>query len=337
MIGTTSVMVHTICVTCKCHKHIDSLRPSDAYMRHLTNHHWLRQWPVACPAPSHYLNLWWITVNRTLGKKLKWNRNRDLHIIIQENEFQNVVREMAAILSRPQCIKHNTVTHKSFHGVSNIRSKGRWIELIFLGMLLFVYSYLSIYIYPYIYIRLFLTASARCSNIALLGKCDHNVPVWISTRHIFMGKLSYFWIAWNHCSTVYLMKRYILCIALIKWLCRTFTQYTIPPVQNVSSTNCRSADMYEIKCSFQWHLPGKCHWKEHLGSNWCEHDISVFAAIFAIGNLLPKLTISEWYPVERTFQNASNMMTSSNENISRVTGPLWVESTCNEVLKISKK
>ena len=33
-----------------------SLRPSDSYMRHQINHHWFRQWHVACPAPSHYLN-----------------------------------------------------------------------------------------------------------------------------------------------------------------------------------------------------------------------------------------------------------------------------------------
>ena len=35
------------------------LRPDDAYMRHLTSHHWFRTWLVAWSAPSHYLNQFW--------------------------------------------------------------------------------------------------------------------------------------------------------------------------------------------------------------------------------------------------------------------------------------
>ena len=33
--------------------------------------------------------------------------NLKLHTFIEENAFQNVVCEMAAILSRPQCVKNN--------------------------------------------------------------------------------------------------------------------------------------------------------------------------------------------------------------------------------------
>ena len=38
-------------------------------------------------------------------QKAQWNINRDLYIFIQENASENVVREIAAILSRPQCVK----------------------------------------------------------------------------------------------------------------------------------------------------------------------------------------------------------------------------------------
>ena len=37
--------------------------------------------------------------------KLQWNFNRNSHIFIQENTLQNVVCEMASILSRPQCVE----------------------------------------------------------------------------------------------------------------------------------------------------------------------------------------------------------------------------------------
>ena len=84
---------------------VNSLRPGDAYMRQKTSQHCFRQWLVAWPAPSHYLNQYWDIVNWTLRNKLQWNFNRNSYIFIQENAFQNVVWKMAAILSRPQCVK----------------------------------------------------------------------------------------------------------------------------------------------------------------------------------------------------------------------------------------
>ena len=69
-------------------------------------HHWFRQWLVAWPAPSHYLNQCWNIINWILGNKFQWNLNRNSYIFIQENAFENVVWEMAAILSRPQCVKY---------------------------------------------------------------------------------------------------------------------------------------------------------------------------------------------------------------------------------------
>ena len=83
---------------------INSLRPSDAYMHQQINHHWFRQWLVAWPAPSHYLNHCWNIVNWTLGNKLQWNFNRNLNIFIQEMRLKNVVCKMASILLCPQCV-----------------------------------------------------------------------------------------------------------------------------------------------------------------------------------------------------------------------------------------
>ena len=45
-----------------------------------------------------------LTWNRTLGDILRWNCTLNLYIFIPENTFKSVVYEMAAILSRPQCV-----------------------------------------------------------------------------------------------------------------------------------------------------------------------------------------------------------------------------------------
>ena len=47
----------------------------------------------------------WNIVNSTLRNKLQWTFNRNSNIFIQENVLENVVCEMASILSRPQCVK----------------------------------------------------------------------------------------------------------------------------------------------------------------------------------------------------------------------------------------
>ena len=83
----------------------NSLKPSDAYMRHWNKHHWFKKWLVAWTAPRHYLNQCWNIVNWTLRNKFQWNFNRNSNICIEENTFENVVCEMSAIFSRPQCVK----------------------------------------------------------------------------------------------------------------------------------------------------------------------------------------------------------------------------------------
>ena len=50
------------------------------------------------------MNQPWDIVDWTLRNKLQWNFNRNSNIFIQENAFESVVCEMAAILSRPQCV-----------------------------------------------------------------------------------------------------------------------------------------------------------------------------------------------------------------------------------------
>ena len=61
---------------------------------------------MACAdqVPSHYLNQGWNIVNWILRNKRHWNLNRNSCILIHENAFENVVWEMAAILSGPQCV-----------------------------------------------------------------------------------------------------------------------------------------------------------------------------------------------------------------------------------------
>ena len=90
---------------------VNTLRPSDAYMRQWSNHHWFRELLVAWSAPNHYLNQCWDIVNWTLGNKLQWNLNRNLNVFIQENVFEIVVWKMAAILSRPQWVNSQRTLH----------------------------------------------------------------------------------------------------------------------------------------------------------------------------------------------------------------------------------
>ena len=59
--------------------------------------------------PSHYLIQWWNNVNLTLGNKLQRTIYRNYYIFIQEDAFENVVWEMSATFSQPQCVK----THPS--------------------------------------------------------------------------------------------------------------------------------------------------------------------------------------------------------------------------------
>ena len=67
-------------------------------------HHWFGWWLVAWSVPSYYLKQCWDTINWTVRNKFQWYFNRNSCIFIQENALGNFVCEMAAILSRPQCV-----------------------------------------------------------------------------------------------------------------------------------------------------------------------------------------------------------------------------------------
>ena len=97
------------------------------YFNEKTDHHWLRQWLVAWPAPSHYLNQWWSSVNWNLMNKLQWNINRNSYIFNQENAFEYVVWKMAAILSRPKCVDTcNVICVLQIMAIFSIES-ARWL------------------------------------------------------------------------------------------------------------------------------------------------------------------------------------------------------------------
>ena len=109
-----------LCVSETQSHQLNTLRPSDAYMRGWTNHHWFRYWLVAYPTSSHYLNQCWNIVNWTLGNKLQWNINRNLYISIEENAFENGVWKMAATVPRPQWVNQCWLIHWT------LRNKLQW-------------------------------------------------------------------------------------------------------------------------------------------------------------------------------------------------------------------
>ena len=63
---------------------------------------------VADRATSHYLNWCWNIVHLTLRNTLQWNIKQNSYIFLQDNAFENVVCEMLAFLSWPQCVKGQT-------------------------------------------------------------------------------------------------------------------------------------------------------------------------------------------------------------------------------------
>ena len=56
-------------------------------------------------SPSRRQAIIWTIINGTLGNIFQWNLKQNVYILIQENACENLVCEMEAILSRPQCFK----------------------------------------------------------------------------------------------------------------------------------------------------------------------------------------------------------------------------------------
>ena len=60
---------------------------------------------MACRLLGHYLNQCWVIVNFTFRIKPQGNFIQNLKFVIQENAFEIIVCEMAAILSRERWVK----------------------------------------------------------------------------------------------------------------------------------------------------------------------------------------------------------------------------------------
>ena len=136
--------------------------------------HCFRQWLVACSAPSHYLNQWWLIVNWTLRNKLKWNSNQNTKLFINENTFENVAREMVVIVSKGWWVNHDIlsvyilyllfINDNTFENVAReivvIVSKGWWVN----------HDILSVYI---LYLLIYTTLSRRLSLWAFMVQLNY--------------------------------------------------------------------------------------------------------------------------------------------------------------------
>ena len=64
--------------------------------------------------PSYYLNQCWVIVNWSLGNNLQWNFNQNTKLFIHKNAFENIVCEIAVILSIGKWVKFlKTIQHMS--------------------------------------------------------------------------------------------------------------------------------------------------------------------------------------------------------------------------------
>ena len=70
---------------------VNSLRPSDAYMRRQSSHRWFRWWLVACSAPGHYLNRCWNILIGHLGTNLS-----EIRIAIQTFSLTKIHLKMSS-------------------------------------------------------------------------------------------------------------------------------------------------------------------------------------------------------------------------------------------------
>ena len=78
--------------------------------------------PWSYLAPSHYLNQCWFIVNWTLGTKLKWSFNKNTKLFFNENASENIVCEMAVILSRGRWVNEVIVSNFLWLSQSTILS-----------------------------------------------------------------------------------------------------------------------------------------------------------------------------------------------------------------------
>ena len=80
-------------------------------------------------ALSHYLNRCWVIVNCTLWNKLQWNFNQDTKLFIYENASENIVCDVAAILSRGGWVRRKFVEVMALWISTPVR-KTDWLFLL---------------------------------------------------------------------------------------------------------------------------------------------------------------------------------------------------------------
>ena len=90
----------------------NSFPPSAAYMCQWIVSALVQIMLVAYSTPCHYLNHCWAIINWTLTDKLQWNFNQNTKLFIYKNTPENIIWEMAAILSRGKWV--NIKYHLSF-------------------------------------------------------------------------------------------------------------------------------------------------------------------------------------------------------------------------------
>ena len=82
--------------------------------------HWFRQWLVAYSVPSHYLNQCWVIINWTLRNKLQLNFDQNKKLFIHENASENIICEMAAMLSRRRRVNSLRLGDAIWHHESSL-------------------------------------------------------------------------------------------------------------------------------------------------------------------------------------------------------------------------
>ena len=88
------------------------------------------------PIRHHYLNQYWVIVNWPLRNKLQWNFNHHTKLFIYKNASENIVCEIAAILSRVRWV--NVLPHLNLGLVSCSpqgyeRNRQLWCIYAFIG------------------------------------------------------------------------------------------------------------------------------------------------------------------------------------------------------------
>ena len=99
---------------------VNSSPPGVTYMYQWTGSTLLHVMAWFWSVPSHYLNQCWLLVNWTLRNKLQWNSSQNTELFIHGNAFENVICEMAAILSRGRLVNSFPAKNKKFVALYNL-------------------------------------------------------------------------------------------------------------------------------------------------------------------------------------------------------------------------